>query len=972
MFRLKLFGGAVIEGPAGMLGGRVAQRRRIALLASLAAGRGRPISRDKLLAVFWPEAEPERARHYLSDSVYVIRRELGDAAIVSAGADLRLDASIVSCDVVEFEDAVREGRLEQAAALYRGPFMDGFYIDDAPEFENWLAGERDRLARVRSRLLETLAQTQEEAGAFTAAADWWLQLAAHEPASGRIALGVMRALDAAGDRAGAIQHGRTHALIVREQFAMAADPEVTALAERLRASETPRAAQGPPPAAVPAPPAAAVSATPAPSVAAVPATPAPAPDPAGDGPRIRPPSMAPPRRRAFAIVLLSLAAVSAAVAWLFARETTHDVILVADAVRDTVVGDFISERLRQVLSRSPRLTVMGRPAIEPVLQRMGRPAHARLAPDVAREVALREGLKAFVRVDILASGEGRYLSAALVSVGNGELLDSEAIVALNATDVVAATDQLAKTIAERFPARLQATERRERLYPVTTDSIRALLLHMEAFLAYRLRGDVVRAIELVEEAIAVDPEFAKAWLHLHLYLTAQGTHDRRSYGALVEAHRLRERLSPYERYLVEAEYDVKIDSDLDRALDRYRRHIAEARKFGRNQVIVGFLPLASLHISLRDLDAAERVLQDSRTWFPGPFNQTLLARVLYSLERDEEAWTVLEEALRQFPANSWTWTARAHRFAVAGDFAQAHALALGIESPPAVRFGLRTAALFDAAQGRVAEAATHLRELRSELLNAKLIGAAFSATAALAQLQLIAGDTAAAVQEIDAFLAGQPPDSVAVWGQPALLMTRFFARANQPQRAGEFLADYEAARPAGLARHDPWLLRQARAALALANRDPERAIDELRSGHPYLPRNEWFEEQLLPFDSRPELARAFAQAGQSDSAIAVYVRYLDTRALFRAEVDAFELATVYDGLAALHETRREFARAAGYHRALGRLWQAADPPLRRRAAAAMRRAAVLETFHQAVPHQNGSSRPEGSAATAWRATHRVR
>ncbi|MGH7446975.1 MAG: tetratricopeptide repeat protein, partial [Longimicrobiales bacterium] len=360
-----------------------------------------------------------------------------------------------------------------------------------------------------------------------------------------------------------------------------------------------------------------------------------------------------------------------------------------------------------------------------MLQRMGRPAQSRLVPDVAREVALREGLKAFVRVDVLASGEGRYLSAALVSAANGELLDSEGVIALNATDVVAATDRLTEAVAGRFPARLGATERRARLYPVTTDSIRALLLHMEAFLAYRMRGDVVRAIELAEEAIAVDPAFAQAWLHLHLFLSAQGTHDHRSYSALVEAYRLRGRLSPYERYLVEAEYGVKIDSDLPRALDRYRRHVTEAKKFGRNQVIVSFLGLASLHISLRDLDAAERVLQDSRTWFPGPFNQAVLARVLYSLERDEEAWTVLDEALRQFPANSWTRRARAHRSAVEGDLAQAHALALGIESPPDVRFGLRTAALFDAVQGRVAEAATHLRELRSELLDANLIGAAF-------------------------------------------------------------------------------------------------------------------------------------------------------------------------------------------------------------------------------------------------------
>jgi DNA-binding SARP family transcriptional activator len=938
MYRLRLFGNALIEGPAGVLGGRVAQRRRIALLACLAAGRGRPVSRDKLTALLWPEAEPERARHYLSDSVYLIRRELGESAIASTGGDLRLDSDIVSCDVADFEAAVESGRLEHAAALYTGPFMDGFHIEDALEFEHWLDTERDRLARTRARLLESLAVERQDAGDFASAADWWLRLAAHEPASGHVALRVMHALDAAGDRAGAIRHARTHEMVLREQFGIDADAEVIALAERLRAaaatSDAPRPAtlrHAPPP-----PPAAAPPAIPAPAVAAE----------SGDaavptGADRQASRTARSGRRALAAALLSVLAIVALVAWPAAPTAAPDVIVVADVVNDTVLGDFITERLRQVLSRPRELTVMTRPSIDAVLERMGRAPQSRLVPDVAREVALREGLKAFVRVDVLASGAARYVSAALVSPG-GELLDSEAVIALSETDVVAAADQLTDAVARRFPRRLESAERRERLHPVTTDSIRALLLHMESFLAYRLRSDIVRAIELAEAAIAIDPAFAQAWLHLHLYLSAQGSHDRRSYRALVEAYRLRERLSPYERYLVEAEYHVAIDGDLDRALDRFRRHIAEAKKFGRNQVTVSYLGLASLHIGMGDLAAAERVLQESRTWFPGPFNQALLARVLVSLDRDDDAGTVLAEALRQFPANAWTLSAQVHRTYDEGDVEQAHALALRMQQPPSVRFGLRTAALFDALQGHFAEAAVHLRELRSELLTTQLTAAAFSATAALAQLELIAGDTVAALREVDDFLAGQPADSIATWGQPALLIARFMAHAGQPERARALLAAYERALPSELARHDPWLLRQTRAALAIATGDAQEAIAVLRTGHPYLPRNEWFEDPLLPLDARPELARAFEHLGQADSAIAIYERYLDARALFRAEIDAFELAITYERLAALYEQRGDRVRAAEHHRALARLWHSADAPLRHRADAALRRAAAIE------------------------------
>jgi hypothetical protein len=30
-------------------------------------------------------------------------------------------------------------------ALYRGDLLDGFFMSDAPEFEHWLDGERERL-----------------------------------------------------------------------------------------------------------------------------------------------------------------------------------------------------------------------------------------------------------------------------------------------------------------------------------------------------------------------------------------------------------------------------------------------------------------------------------------------------------------------------------------------------------------------------------------------------------------------------------------------------------------------------------------------------------------------------------------------------------------------------------------------------------------------------------------------------------
>ncbi|HEX9703990.1 MAG TPA: tetratricopeptide repeat protein, partial [Gemmatimonadales bacterium] len=124
----------------------------------------------------------------------------------------------------------------------------GFHLSDAAEFERWLDGERARLGQRYTAALESLAEASEGRDEFAVAVGWWRRLAAHDPYSGRVALRLMRSLEAAGDRAGALQHARVHAALLREEFDAGPDPEVTAFAERLRLD--PPARSAPEPAAV--------------------------------------------------------------------------------------------------------------------------------------------------------------------------------------------------------------------------------------------------------------------------------------------------------------------------------------------------------------------------------------------------------------------------------------------------------------------------------------------------------------------------------------------------------------------------------------------------------------------------------------------------------------------------------------------------------------------------------------------------
>lgn len=233
MYRLKLFGGLSLEGPAGALGGRVAQRRQMALLALLAGSEG-PIARSKLVGYLWPEEEGRQARRHLSDSLYVLRQELGEDSVRVVGGALELNGSAIESDLHDFTAALEKESYAEAVGLYAGPFLDGVHLSGAVEFERWVDAQRTRLARTCARALEALAGAAEDAGRPREAIPWWRRLAAMEPYSSRGALRLMAALEAAGDRAAALQHARVHEELLRTELDVPADPEVVAYATRMR------------------------------------------------------------------------------------------------------------------------------------------------------------------------------------------------------------------------------------------------------------------------------------------------------------------------------------------------------------------------------------------------------------------------------------------------------------------------------------------------------------------------------------------------------------------------------------------------------------------------------------------------------------------------------------------------------------------------------------------------------------------
>jgi DNA-binding SARP family transcriptional activator len=241
MVRLKLLGTPAVE-PSGKAPGRlVPWRKPLAVLALLAATDDSGLSRDKLHALLWPEATHISAAHALNQVLHVLRRDLGIETLFLGSSELQLNAEQVASDLAEFREAWRHAEPARAVSLYAGPFLDGFYLRDTPEFEHWVESERARLARAYGEALGALAAEAAARGEHERAAEWWRCLADQAPLNSGVVVRLMSSLAAAGDRAGALQHAETYQALIREELGAAPSGAVLALAARLRGAEDSRA-----------------------------------------------------------------------------------------------------------------------------------------------------------------------------------------------------------------------------------------------------------------------------------------------------------------------------------------------------------------------------------------------------------------------------------------------------------------------------------------------------------------------------------------------------------------------------------------------------------------------------------------------------------------------------------------------------------------------------------------------------------
>jgi len=534
--RLSTFGSVYLSRDGEFLTGPAGQRRLLAILTILASVGDRGMSRDKLLGLLWSEGEPDKSRHALTQSLYHIRKALGVERIFLSGADLRIDPAAMTSDVGDFQLALTQGRLADAVSVYRGPFLDGFYLNGDPDFEFWAATERDRLARAFAQSLDSLAREAHDAGDRQAEIEWRIRLADQDPLNGVAMAGLMTALAEGGDHAAALQRGRWHEIRMQSELDLPPAPEVAEILVRLRKLSPPRETPSPD---------AAAAVSPADSSSVLPATTVPAAVTSSSdtvvAARIDPRAQVTRRPKASvaawmglaATILIAIGALSAS-AWRLAtaRAAEHEPVIAVAPFHvnaSDASASYVREGLLELLGSRIALAD-GKRGTDPsrvlrLARSTGFMSDATTTPTIADAVRLAKSLSAeeIVAGSIEPAAAGAVAIAASLIDVRGSRVVASVHVSGPADSLIALVDKIVAGLI--LP---ESGDRTSLLPEPPSISPSALRDYLAGRAAYRL-SDYNRALRDYGQALAEEPSFALAALGLAMSadkVNSAEQHDR--------------------------------------------------------------------------------------------------------------------------------------------------------------------------------------------------------------------------------------------------------------------------------------------------------------------------------------------------------------------------------------------------------------------------------------------------------------
>ena len=355
-------------------------------------------------------------------------------------------------------------------------------------------------------------------------------------------------------------------------------------------------------------------------------------------------------RRSWVIAAAAVAALIALVGALlhFRRTpalTERDSIVVADFVNTTgesVFDGTLKEALTVQLGQSPYLNILPESRLREALRYMGRSPDERVSNDVAREICLREGVKAMLTGSISSLGSHYVITLTAVNAQTGDALAREQSEAESKEQVLKALDRAASSLRRKLGESLGSVQKfATPLEEATTSSLEALKAFSLGQAEHQKLADD-KALPHLKRAIELDPNFAMAYATLGVAYSNLGEREQAS-DYLKKAFELKERASEREKLYISAHYYEFVTGQFEKTIEVYE---SWNEIYPRDTIPLDNLALAYSEIGQHEkalANASEAMRLDPKDRFA--YQNVVIA--YEALNRHDEAKAIAEQAIAQ-------------------------------------------------------------------------------------------------------------------------------------------------------------------------------------------------------------------------------------------------------------------------------------------------------------------------------------
>jgi serine/threonine protein kinase/Tfp pilus assembly protein PilF len=324
------------------------------------------------------------------------------------------------------------------------------------------------------------------------------------------------------------------------------------------------------------------------------------------------------------------------------RLTEKDTIVLADfanSTGDAIFDDTLKTALNISLRQSPFLNVLSDSEVAKTLQQMTRPASTKLAPEVARELCLRAGSKAYLAGSIASLGSQYVLELKGVNCQNGDTLAEEQVTAASKEKVLDALGEAASKLRTELGESLATVQKFDvPLEQATTSSLEALKAYSLGWKADDEKG-AAAALPYHQRAIELDPNFAMGYRAVGNDYDSLGEVGRGG-EYFTKAFQLRAHASEREKLAIAATYYRSVTGELDKAAQIYQEEIENyPREAGAYARLGAVFALQGQHEK-----AVEITKQALHVAPDGAYLYANLAKYALALQRFDETRQFIHEA----------------------------------------------------------------------------------------------------------------------------------------------------------------------------------------------------------------------------------------------------------------------------------------------------------------------------------------